>query len=85
MYSILVSRGAEKDLERLSKPVLKRVASAIDGLAQNPRPAGCKKLKGSDEQLWRIRVGAYRVIYSIGDNICLVDIRRVRHRKEVYE
>lgn len=85
MYSIVVSRGAEKDMERLDKPVFKRVAEAIDGLAHDPRPAGCKKLKGTDEPLWRIRVGDYRIVYCVGDDICVVDIRRVRHRKEVYE
>jgi mRNA interferase RelE/StbE len=85
VYSIVVSRGAEKDLERLDKSVFRRIATAIDGLALDPRPAGCKKLKGSNEPLWRIRVGDYRVVYSIGDEICVVDIRRVRHRKEVYE
>ena len=58
---------------------------AIDNLSIEPRPSGCKKLKGSLERLWRIRIGDYRVIYSIEDKIEVLDIRRVRHRKDVYE
>lgn len=84
MYSIIVSNSAEKDMSRLDRPVLKRIAVAIDGLAENPRPNGCIKLKGS-EDFWRIRVGDYRVIYTIADEIEIVDVRRVRHRREVYE
>jgi mRNA interferase RelE/StbE len=52
-------------------------------LAENPRPAGCKKLKGHDD-LWRIRIGSYRVIYFIGDAIRLVRIEKVSDRKEAY-
>ena len=85
MYRILVSHSAEKDLEKLPASVNKRVAKAIDGLAEEPRPHGCKKLKGTDEDLWRIRIGDYRVIYHISDKIEIVDIRRVRHRRDVYE
>jgi len=58
--------------------------NAISALASDPRPNGCKKLKGSEGELWRIRVGDYRVVYFIEDEIELVDIQRVRHRKEVY-
>ena len=45
---------------------------------------GCLKLEGSDENLWRIRIGDYRVIYTIDDGIKIINIRRVRHRKDVY-
>jgi mRNA interferase RelE/StbE len=58
--------------------------NAISALATDPRPKGCKKLKGSEDELWRIRVGDYRVVYFIEDEIKLVDIQRTRHRKEVY-
>jgi mRNA interferase RelE/StbE len=85
MYSIVVSHSAEKDMSRLDRPVLKRVVAAIDALAEEPRPTGCKKLKGTDENFWRIRVGDYRIIYTIADKIEVVDIRRIRHRREVYE
>ncbi|OSZ82872.1 plasmid stabilization protein [Chitinophagaceae bacterium IBVUCB1] len=85
MYTIVVSHSAEKDLERLPNAILKRVVIAIDGLASEPRPSGCKKLKGEKEQLYRVRIGDYRIIYMIADKIQVVDIRRIRHRKEVYE
>lgn len=85
MYEIIIGSSAEKDLNKLPASVLKKVVPAIDSLAKEPRPNGCKKLKGSDENLWRIRVGDYRIIYMIGDTLKIIDIRRVRHRKEVYE
>ena len=65
MYRIIISNSAEKDMERLPATVVKRVGNAIDKLAEQPRPSGCKKLKASKENLWRIRVGDYRVIYLI--------------------
>ncbi|MES1217243.1 MAG: type II toxin-antitoxin system RelE/ParE family toxin, partial [Bacteroidota bacterium] len=57
----------------------------ISSLAQNPRPLGVKKLKGSTEDLYRIRSGDYRVIYSVDDEIRIVDIRKVGHRKDIYK
>ncbi|MCF8451422.1 MAG: type II toxin-antitoxin system RelE/ParE family toxin [Taibaiella sp.] len=85
MYRIIIGNSAEKDMDKLPLAALKKVATAIDDLCAEPRPPGCKKLKGSSESLWRIRVGDYRVIYSVADKIEVVDIRRVRHRKDVYE
>ena len=85
MYQIIVSNSAEKDMEKLPSTALKKVEGAINLLATEPRPTGCKKLKGTREYLWRIRVGDYRVIYSITDKIEVIDIRRVRQRKDVYE
>ena len=55
----------------------------VGQLAENPRPTGCKKLKGHDD-LWRIRIGSYRVIYFIGDAIRLVRIEKVSDRKDAY-
>lgn len=85
MYQIVISNSAEKDMEKLPTTVLRKVGTAIDNLASEPRPSGCKKLKGNHESLWRVRVGDYRIIYSIADKIEVIDIRRVRHRKDVYE
>src|SRR5438105_4569034 len=82
MYQIIVSNSAEKDLDKLPVIALKKIEVAIDHLSNEPRPAGCKKLKGRNEDLWRIRVGDYRIIYSIADKIQIIDIRRVRHRKD---
>ncbi len=68
MYRILLERGAERDLARLSSEIHDRVIAAIQALANNPRPPGCRKLVGSKND-WRIRVGDYRVIYEIADEI----------------
>ncbi len=83
MYRVLLERIAEKDLTRLSSDVHDRVIVAIQALAMNPRPPGCRKLTGSKND-WRIRVGDYRVVYEIADVIRVVRINRVRHRREVY-
>ena len=83
MYRVLLERIAEKDLTRLSSDVHDRVIVAIQALATNPRPPGCRKLTGSKSD-WRIRVGDYRVVYEIADVIRVVRINRVRHRRDVY-
>lgn len=82
-YRLLVKRGAERDLRRLSPDVFRRVNAAILSLAQNPRPAGTQRLVG-DLTGWRIRVGDYRVLYQINDEAREVVIVRVRHRRDVY-
>jgi mRNA interferase RelE/StbE len=58
--------------------------SKIESLAQNPRPPGCKKLKGYKDK-WRIRIGDWRVVYIIDDETKLVSVTRIAHRREVYE
>ena len=83
MYRVLLERTAEKDLSRLSSEIYDRVIAAIQALANNPRPPGCRKLAGSKHD-WRIRVGDYRVVYEIADAIRVVRVNRVRHRREVY-
>jgi mRNA interferase RelE/StbE len=83
MYRVLLERAAEKDLARLSSEIHDRVIAAIQGLATNPRPTGCRKLAGSKND-WRIRVSDYRVVYEIADEIRVVRVNRVRHRREVY-
>ena len=84
MYRVLLERGAEKDLARLSSGIHDRVIAAIQGLARNPRPPGCRKLKGNGS-LWRIRVGDYRVLYEILDSAATIDIIAIRHRREAYD
>jgi mRNA interferase RelE/StbE len=74
---------AARDLEDTPRPIQIRLIRAIDALADAPRPPGCKKLVG-DENLWRIRVGDYRVLYEIHDDRLLVLVVRVAHRKDVY-
>jgi mRNA interferase RelE/StbE len=82
-YAVSFRRSAEKDLRKLDRTVQRRVLRAIDGLAHDPRPAGCRKLVGS-EDVFRIRVGDYRVIYTVDDAVFIVAIENIRHRREVY-
>jgi mRNA interferase RelE/StbE len=83
-YQVLLTSSAEKELKKLSKPLIARIAPRVEKLASNPRPPGCKKLKGGDKE-WRIRVGDYRVVYTIDDARLLVQVTRIRHRSAVYE
>ena len=83
-YSVQFVRSARKELERLEDSVLRRVWPRIEALGENPRPPGCKKLRGSRD-LWRIRVGDYRVVYQIDDRVTLVEIRAIGDRKDVYD
>jgi mRNA interferase RelE/StbE len=64
--------------------VLSRVVRKLEALADTPRPAGCKKLKGYKDQ-WRFRVGDWRVVYIIDDAANVVSVTRIAHRREVYE
>jgi len=84
-YQITIRKKALKELEVLPKKTNEKIAQAIDALAQDPRPSGCKKLKGEEEYLWRIRIGDYRIIYSIEESIKIIDIRRIGHRRNIYE
>lgn len=82
-YEIVFARSARKELQAVSTTLAERIIEKIELLASNPRPSGCKKLRGHSS-LWRIRVGEYRVIYSIDDNNRVVDVSIVRHRNEAY-
>ena len=82
-YQILMQPRARRELEKLPNVVGERIASAIDALANDPRPPSVKKLQG-DENLWRIRVGAYRIVYEIHDDRLIVLVVRVADRKGVY-
>jgi len=70
-------------LKEINEPYYSNIKRAIYNLANNPRPAGCKKLKGRDS--YRIRVADYRIIYEIFDDILLVDVIDMGHRKDIYE
>lgn len=83
-YTISITKQAFKELELLSKKINQRISAAIDKLSQNPYPIGSKKLRGKEEAIWRIRIGDYRVLYSIKNEIKVIEIRRVGHRKEIY-
>ncbi|MCC6399995.1 MAG: type II toxin-antitoxin system RelE/ParE family toxin [Flavobacteriales bacterium] len=82
-YAIEWLRSARKEIDAIPPRTAVRIVEAVGRLAQNPRPAGCKKLKGHDD-LWRIRIGSYRVVYFIGDAIRLVRVEKVSDRKDAY-
>ena len=83
-YSVIFARSARKELESLNAALVKRIFPKIEALAKEPRPKGCRKLKG-EKNLWRIRVGDYRVIYAIYDERKVIDIIAIRHRRAAYE
>jgi mRNA interferase RelE/StbE len=82
-YAIEIKPSARRELENLSDSLIARLMPKIEGLAANPRPSGCRKLRGYQD-LWRIRVGDYRVVYIIDDDRKMVSVTRVAHRREVY-
>lgn len=82
MYRVFLERAAERDLRNLPIQLHNRTIVAIQALAKNPRPSGCRKLTGADND-WRIRVGEYRIVYEIDDAADIVRVNRVRHRREV--
>jgi mRNA interferase RelE/StbE len=82
-YQVIFARSARQELEALPRRVAERILTRIETLAETPRPRGCRKLQGP-RQLWRIRVGEYRVIYAIDDSKRTVDIIVIRHRNEAY-
>lgn len=77
-----IRRSAEKEIRDLPAAVRRRVIDRIAGLAADPRPHGCEKLAGWDA--YRIRVGAYRVVYTVSDRVLVVEVVRVAHRREAY-
>jgi mRNA interferase RelE/StbE len=82
-YTVKVAPSALRDLDALQGNVLKRVIKKIDTLAVDPRPPGSRKLSGSDDT-HRVRVGDYRILYEIWDDVLLVLVVKIRHRREAY-
>ena len=82
-YAVSYYKRFEKDLRRLPVDDQRRVVKAIDALKNNPRPPGVKKLSGQ-ENFWRIRVGDYRVIYAIEDQMLRVFVVRLAPRGDAY-
>ncbi|MDE3105008.1 MAG: type II toxin-antitoxin system RelE/ParE family toxin [Acidobacteriota bacterium] len=83
-YSVELKASAYKELERLPAKLVERIFPKLEALGEEPRPAGCKKLKGGQRE-WRIRIGDYRVVYVVDDAKLRVSVTRIRHRSEVYE
>jgi mRNA interferase RelE/StbE len=82
-YHIEISHRAAKQIRAIPRQVQERITSSLTTLEQNPRPPGCKQLAG-DSGFYRIRVGDYRVIYSIEDDVLLVLVLKVGPRRDIY-
>jgi mRNA interferase RelE/StbE len=82
-YNVTLNKRAIKALEKINEPYYSNIKEAIYSLGDNPHPAGYKKLKGRDA--CRIRVADYRIIYDIFDDVLLVDVIDLGHRKDIYE
>ena len=82
-YRVEVKASAVKEIAVLSRRDQRRVVSAIDALAGDPRPPGVRKLAGS-ENVYRVRVADYRIVYQVFDDVLIVHVVRVGHRRDVY-
>jgi len=82
-YTARLSKKAQKQLDKLSDIIAEPILNAIESLEENPRPQGCKKLKGRNG--FRIRSGDYRIIYEIFDSELIIDVIALGHRKDIYE
>ncbi len=83
-YAVTLADSARKELRNLPVQVIERVQPKLQDLAGNPRPSGCKKLHGY-KNCWRVRVGDYRIVYTVDDTEKCVDVTRIAQRKEIYE
>ena len=82
-YQLIIKPKVIKVLEKINEPDYSAIKASIYNLADNPRPPGCKKLKGRDG--YRIRAGDYRIIYNIFDKTLTIDVVNLGHRKDIYE
>ena len=82
-YQLTIKKKAIQALEKINDPDYSKIKSAIYSLADDPRPHGYKKLKGRDG--YRIRVGNYRVIYEIFDDLLIVEVINIGNRKDIYD
>jgi mRNA interferase RelE/StbE len=81
-YKVLIKRSAAKELEGLPLNVRRRIAGKIEALGTTPRPPGVEKLSGQEK--YRIRQGAYRIVYAIDDDARTATIFKIGHRRDVY-
>lgn len=84
LYTIRLERQAERELRKLPRDVVQRINATLERLTYEPRPQGVVKLTGQTGSKWRIRVGAYRVLYEIDDRQAHVNVYRIKHRRSAY-
>ena len=82
-YSVEFTTATARQIRKLPSPLRTRVLVATEKLADGPRPAGAKKLVGEDSA-WRIRVGDYRILYDITDEVLTITVVRAAHRRDVH-
>jgi mRNA interferase RelE/StbE len=82
-YDVQLIPAAVRQLQKLPRRDQQRIRDAIDDLANNPHPHGGKKLAGA-KNLWRIRVGVYRILYEIYDVRLIIVVLRIGHRRDIY-
>lgn len=82
-YTVSLTKRAQKQLDKLSDAIAEPIFQTIEKLADDPRPSGCKKLKGRNG--YRLRIGNYRVIYEVLDTMLLVNIIDLGNRKDIYK
>jgi len=82
-FNLRWRKSTRKDLRRIPREMVSRIVTEVEKLVEQPLPHGSEKLTGSDHT-YRIRVGDYRVVYELLRDAKIVDIQRVRHRKDVY-
>ena len=81
-FELRFKPSVAKDLRGIPKTEVRRLLKRIEALGNDPRPAGCEKLTGRD--LYRIRQGVYRIVYSVDDAAVVIEVIKVGHRREVY-
>lgn len=81
-YKVLLTRNAEKQLDKIDASQLGPIVIALKQLETDPRPNGCKKLKGRNG--YRVRAGNYRIIYEIFDAVLIIEVIAIGHRKDIY-
>ena len=84
MYKVQLAHASEKFIRKQNKSLQRKLITVLRKLAENPRIPSAKKLKGLDE-LYRVRVGSYRIVYCIEDDKLIVLVVRIAHRKDVYK
>jgi len=84
-YLLRFSENIEKDFNTIQAKDIKKILSKVKDLAENPYPQGVKKIKASDENLFRLRYRSYRILYVVDEQIKLILIRKIGHRKSIYK
>ena len=82
-YKLLFRKSVTRDLRSVPQKDLRRILARIETLAENPRPVGCEKLSGQER--YRVRQGAYRIVYEVSDSVVTVTVVKVGHRRQVYQ